>query len=100
MSARQVRRPRKWTPEEDRRLQERVERCRQGGHLLHWGEISDVFEDRTNNDCRKRWAKLDCRWRKGPWDAREKELLRKGIAEHGQARSLFGVQRGSLWSTT
>ncbi|MCJ1385153.1 hypothetical protein MMC17_008272 [Xylographa soralifera] len=75
--------PRKWTPVEDTLLQDKVEQCRQSGKATCWGDIAAAFQDRTNNDCRKRWVKMDEKWKRGVWDSREEEQLRQGVQAFG-----------------
>ena len=96
--------PRKWTPEEDHILRQCVEG--QGGQAyminpvaritfihpsternlgpsLDWNVISQNLAGRNNKDCRKRWVKIDTRWNRGPWDAKEEELLQHAVQQYG-----------------
>ena len=53
------------------------------GTPVYWPAIAAVFQGRSNDDCRKRWAKIDDKWMKGAWDSQEDELLRQGVDEFG-----------------
>ena len=53
------------------------------GKPIPWAEIAAVFEGRSKDDCRKRWAKIDERWRKGAWDKEEDTLLASAVEQCG-----------------
>ncbi|KAI9784350.1 MAG: hypothetical protein M1839_002411 [Geoglossum umbratile] len=73
--------PRKWSSAEDRFLREEVEKF--ASSSIGWSSIARGLKNRTGKDCRKRWAKIDGKWRKGTWDSREEESLRQGAREYG-----------------
>ncbi|KAL8992218.1 MAG: hypothetical protein Q9188_007639 [Gyalolechia gomerana] len=50
---------------------------------VYWPEIAVAFHNRSKDDCRKRWAKMDERWRKGSWDSSENERLARAVKECG-----------------
>lgn len=53
------------------------------GKPVPWSELAAAFEVRGKNDCRKRWAKMDQKWKKGAWDGSEDERLLCAVAKHG-----------------
>lgn len=70
---------RKWTPEEDRLLVERVKKC--GEH--QWSKIALSFIRRTANHCHHRWLVLNKR-KKGRWTKEEDMLLLEGVKNLGE----------------
>ena len=46
---------------------------------VNWVEVARRLPGRSNKDCRKRWAKFDKRWRKGPWNEQENSTLREAV---------------------
>ncbi|KAI4122743.1 MAG: hypothetical protein LQ338_005636 [Usnochroma carphineum] len=53
------------------------------GNPVYWPEVAAAFHNRSKDDCRKRWAKMDERWRKGAWDSSENEHLARAVKQCG-----------------
>ncbi len=50
---------------------------------IYWPGVAAAFRDRNKDDCRKRWAKMDEKWKKGAWDSREDDVLCQSVKEYG-----------------
>lgn len=83
MNPQSNRAPRKWTPAENKILQAKVEECKKSGKPIYWPQVAAAFRDRSKDDCRKRWAKMDEKWRKGAWDSSEDDILCQAVKEYG-----------------
>jgi len=53
------------------------------GKPIYWPGVAAAFRDRNKDDCRKRWAKMDEKWKKGAWDSREDDVLCQSVKEYG-----------------
>jgi hypothetical protein len=69
-----------WTPEEDQKLKELVERH----GPRNWKTIAQYFDDRTDVQCLHRWQKvLNPELIKGPWTKEEDEIVMKLVKKYG-----------------
>ncbi|CAN8102499.1 unnamed protein product [Discula destructiva] len=76
------RKPRRWSRTEDALLREAISRY--DNKDLNWQEVSTHLVDRTNKDCRKRWAyTLKFEVKRGPWGQDEDKRLEAGVEVHG-----------------
>ncbi|KAM0430151.1 hypothetical protein ACHAPT_006159 [Fusarium lateritium] len=82
-----ARSPRRWTPEEDRVLLDKVKQLFSDGPksdtTISWATVANALPDRNNKDCRKRWSKLTGA-KKGSWALSEDERLLEGVQKYGR----------------
>ncbi|KAF2195931.1 hypothetical protein K469DRAFT_491100, partial [Zopfia rhizophila CBS 207.26] len=74
--------PKRWTDTEDDALRAAI-REQEHHTAPNWVTIASRVPGRSNKDCRKRWAKIDDRMRKGAWASEEDERLREAIDKFG-----------------
>ncbi|KAJ4168744.1 hypothetical protein NW754_010672 [Fusarium falciforme] len=79
--------PRRWTPEEDRVLLDKVKQLFTDGAkndtTISWATVANALPDRNNKDCRKRWSKITGA-KKGSWSLSEDEQLLEGVQKFGR----------------
>ncbi|UPK92661.1 hypothetical protein LCI18_003596 [Fusarium solani-melongenae] len=79
--------PRRWTPEEDRVLLDKVKQLFSDGAkndtTISWATVANALPDRNNKDCRKRWSKITGA-KKGSWSLSEDEQLLEGVQKYGR----------------
>ncbi|KAJ4193155.1 hypothetical protein NW767_010444 [Fusarium falciforme] len=79
--------PRRWTPEEDRVLLDKVKQLFTDGAkndtTISWASVANALPDRNNKDCRKRWSKITGA-KKGSWSLSEDEQLLQGVQKFGR----------------
>jgi hypothetical protein len=72
--------PQIWTPEEDTKLTRAVKTLGKD-----WVAVAAVVPNRTNIQCRSRWADtLDPSFNKGTWTSEEDAMLIEAVTEHGK----------------
>ncbi|KKA22032.1 hypothetical protein T310_3922 [Rasamsonia emersonii CBS 393.64] len=78
----------RWTKEEDKKLRQQVLKYRASNapdQSIPWRKIAQLLPGRSNKDCRKRWCKIDDRWKRGPWQPDEERRLKDAVSEIGRA---------------
>ncbi|GME55937.1 hypothetical protein CC86DRAFT_411498 [Neofusicoccum parvum] len=86
----------KWTPEEDDLLLQKVALLSSQGKAKDWTAIASAVPGRSNKDCRKRWCNhLVGGLRKGPWDPSEDRRLAIGVKEYGVQWPLVAEEVGT-----
>ncbi|KAL1623268.1 hypothetical protein SLS56_008373 [Neofusicoccum ribis] len=86
----------KWTPEEDDLLLQKVALLCAQGKAKDWTAIASAVPGRSNKDCRKRWCNhLVGGLRKGPWDPSEDRRLAIGVKEYGVQWPLVAEEVGT-----
>ncbi len=81
----------KWTAEEDLRLLEAVKQLGIG----NWVAVAELIGGRTGQQCLHRYEKaLNPEIRRGHWTTEEDELLKRAVAEAGEARAWTQIRKG------